>query len=45
MQLFSLGLIGLQLYHTSIKVKDIYIRYHKYGSIIGVNMQKLNELI
>ncbi len=44
-QLFSLGMIALQLYHSSIKIKDIYIRYQKYGSIVGINGQMLKELI
>jgi hypothetical protein len=28
-----------------INVKEIYQRYHKYGSIISINTQKLNELL
>lgn len=36
-QLFALGIIGLQLYHTGSNVKEIYMRFHKYGSISHVN--------
>lgn len=36
-QLFALGIIGLQLYHTGLNVKEIYMRFHKYGSISNVN--------
>jgi hypothetical protein len=42
MHLFSLGIIGLQLCHTTTNIKEIYERYHKYGSIVSINISKLN---
>lgn len=43
--LFSLGIIGLQLYNPSNNIKDIYVRHHKYGKIEGIDYQKLNFML
>lgn len=45
MRLFSLGMIGLQLYHSPISLKQVYEKNQKYGIIVNINTYKLNELI